>query len=448
MASWQRWCGFCARDPEGSSTYPDLSENYILFDNAIRCFQITVRPYIRFVYVRVTKVWHLLISALPQPAEKYPVCPECQRSMEAFLQFSMRCTMVQDVVTDLRVKQVTNEEEIAAIRFKMLHTEIIKEDWEHEEEVPLDSELVKTEMSYPQTTNPDLGGEEVVEQENAEDDDGEEEEDEDDDEYQEDDDEEEEEDEDEEDEGDEVAKKQFRSMRSPRQTAKPLAPKKKKANSTGVKGKAYKLKCKYCNKAFKSEWYMKTHERSHELEGVDPKFPYSCETCGKRFSILTGLKAHIVVHSDEAPFKCEQCGKGFKNSSRLRIHAEMHSMSKFICPICGMQLNTSHSYNNHKLVHSDQRRHKCPACPKDFKKHTALKEHLIGHMGLRPYSCPFCDKTFTNGSSCRLHKVKWHPQELAALEASADKDEIMAKHRNLPTLEELKAIVARGVEKG
>lgn len=369
--------------------------------------------------------------------------------MEAFLQFSMRCTMVQDVVTSLRLNQVTNEEEIAAIRFKMLHTEIIKEDWETEE--PLDSVLVKTEISAPNVRDSDADEEEVIEQEIVKD---EEEEGEDDEEYQEeeeDEDEEEGDDEDDEDEGDaveKVARKEIRSMRSqkPKQTAKPLA-KKTKAKTT-AKGKAYKLKCKYCNKAFKSEWYMKTHERSHELDGVDPKFPYSCETCGKRFAVLTGLKAHIVVHSDEAPFKCDQCGKGFKNSSRLRIHAEMHSMSKFICPICGMQLNTSHSYNNHKLVHSDQRRHKCPACPKDFKKHTALKEHLIGHMGLRPYSCPFCDKTFTNGSSCRLHKVKWHPQELAALEASADKDEIMAKHRNLPTLEELKAIVARGVEKG
>lgn len=60
---------------------------------------------------------------------------------------------------------------------------------------------------------------------------------------------------------------------------------------------------------------------------------------------------------------------------------------------------------------------------------------------MRPYSCPFCDKTFINGSSARLHKVRVHPRELAELEASGRSEEVNAKHRNLPTLEQLKAHV-------
>lgn len=36
---------------------------------------------------------------------------------------------------------------------------------------------------------------------------------------------------------------------------------------------------------------------------------------------------------------------------------------------------------------------------------------------IRNYICGFCPKTFVNGSNCRKHKLKDHPEELAAFEA-------------------------------
>jgi len=36
---------------------------------------------------------------------------------------------------------------------------------------------------------------------------------------------------------------------------------------------------------------------------------------------------------------------------------------------------------------------------------------------IRNYVCGFCPKTFVNGSNCRKHKLKDHPEELAAFEA-------------------------------
>lgn len=70
------------------------------------------------------------------------------------------------------------------------------------------------------------------------------------------------------------------------------------------------------------------------------------------------------------------------------------------------------------------------------------QEHLFGHTDLRPYSCPFCEKTFVNGSSCRLHKVRLHPKELAELEASGRNEEVLQMHRKLPTLKEIQARIS------
>lgn len=87
----------------------------------------------------------------------------------------------------------------------------------------------------------------------------------------------------------------------------------------------------------------------------------------------------------------------------------------------------------HSVVHSDQKKFKCEFCGSSFKRSKALKNHLILHSGLRPYACPFCDKTFANGSNCRSHKKKAHPQELAAYEAAGK-----AKPTpNIPRLEQL-----------
>lgn len=87
-----------------------------------------------------------------------------------------------------------------------------------------------------------------------------------------------------------------------------------------------------------------------------------------------------------------------------------------------------------QVVHSDHKKYKCQYCGSSFKRSKALKNHLILHSGLRPYACPWCDKTFANGSNCRSHKKKAHPNELAVLEASGKTSNAAP---NIPRLEQL-----------
>lgn len=116
-----------------------------------------------------------------------------------------------------------------------------------------------------------------------------------------------------------------------------------------------------------------------------------------------------------------------------KIHIDTHSDTQYVCPQCGLRLNTKRTLRRHMVVHSDQKRFKCQYCGNEFKRSKTLKNHLMLHTGYRPYKCPFCEKSFASGPNCRQHKKSAHPEELAALEASGH--EIWAA--DVPKLEQL-----------
>ncbi|XP_060644672.1 zinc finger protein weckle [Drosophila nasuta] len=225
------------------------------------------------------------------------------------------------------------------------------------------------------------------------------------------------------------------------------------------------LPCEQCDKMFRSHYQLQRHMQQHlpmpkrklyPCPSCGKKFttnasaqshaqymhqeerprPVICEQCGIAVHSLNALKEHLLSHTDYAPYECEVCKKCFKSVSRLKHHKETHDPHKYICPECGMQLNSRPTLNRHRLVHTDQMQHKCDYCGREFKRAKALKNHLILHTGLKPYSCDFCDRTFANGSNCRTHKKKAHPEELAAQEAAGGGK---SYNRNIPKLEALKA---------
>ncbi|XP_036321265.1 LOW QUALITY PROTEIN: zinc finger protein weckle-like [Rhagoletis pomonella] len=191
------------------------------------------------------------------------------------------------------------------------------------------------------------------------------------------------------------------------------------------------IPCPYCDRKFTKVAVMRQH-----VQGIhENKKPYVCEECGRSMKTLAALSEHKLVHTDDTPYECEVCQKAFKTKARLKVHLETHTLSSFICPECGLSLNTRRTLKMHMIVHSDAKRYKCDFCPTAFKRAKALKNHLILHTGMRPYKCNFCEKTFSNGSNCRSHKKKMHAQELAEEEAMGKKSEAVS----VPKLEELRS---------
>lgn len=64
------------------------------------------------------------------------------------------------------------------------------------------------------------------------------------------------------------------------------------------------------------------------------------------------------------------------------------------------------------------------------------KRFLINFPGERPHKCMFCDRDFTDSANLRKHKLKDHPNELAAFEAETNEERRRTKRKPRAVIEE------------
>ena len=111
---------------------------------------------------------------------------------------------------------------------------------------------------------------------------------------------------------------------------------------------------------------------------VKEKLNYKCEECGKDFSNKTGMKAHLVYHSDKRPFPCKKCNKAFKTKRDLTMHDTSHTGEKtFNCTLCKKTFSQSANlYTHTKRLHETKEVKECHDCRKEFQTRFDFLTHL------------------------------------------------------------------------
>ena len=82
------------------------------------------------------------------------------------------------------------------------------------------------------------------------------------------------------------------------------------------------IKCDYCDKTFKNNYYGKNQlkKHTHNCKAILHR-NIPCHSCGKTFSTSTVLKAHILeIHERHKNFKCASCGILFSRCQNLNSH--------------------------------------------------------------------------------------------------------------------------------
>ncbi|XP_047238063.1 zinc finger protein 771-like isoform X2 [Girardinichthys multiradiatus] len=164
--------------------------------------------------------------------------------------------------------------------------------------------------------------------------------------------------------------------------------------------------CLTCGKRFSGKGNLSKHIRTHTGERS-----FSCLTCGKSFNLRGNLSRHIKSHTGEKSFSCLTCGKGFVQQIHLTCHMRTHTGEKsFSCLTCGKSFSLRGNLSRHIKSHTGEKSFSCLTCGKGFVQQIHLTCHMRTHTGEKPFPCLTCGQAFSKRRSL-FHHSRIHTGE-------------------------------------
>ncbi|KAM6975903.1 uncharacterized protein LKV04_015169 [Tautogolabrus adspersus] len=160
------------------------------------------------------------------------------------------------------------------------------------------------------------------------------------------------------------------------------------------------FKCPSCDKSFRVKCLMERHYLTHSK-------PHLCSECGKGFSILKGLDAHLRRHTGEKLYKCSECETEFAHKSTFVRHMRRHALKKpntHTCTLCESQFSGVMALQRH-MCSALKKTFVCSLCPETFECRQSLADHESLHSGDRDFVCEICGDSFFTSFSLATHRV-------------------------------------------
>ncbi|XP_036419306.1 zinc finger protein Gfi-1b-like [Colossoma macropomum] len=137
-----------------------------------------------------------------------------------------------------------------------------------------------------------------------------------------------------------------------------------------------------------------------QISALNSSSTTHCPICGKLFSSLSGLEAHVYKYHQGYSLPVVYC------NSNKPVTTYRTKERTFDCQVCGKVFKRSSTLTTHLLIHSDTRPFPCQYCGKRFHQKSDMKKHTFIHTGEKPHVCRVCGKAFSQSSNLITHSRK------------------------------------------
>ena len=141
--------------------------------------------------------------------------------------------------------------------------------------------------------------------------------------------------------------------------------------------------------------HNKANQINENVDAMENKTPFVCNTCNKCFSTKGNLHMHRNIHLAEKTFKCTQCLSQFYQKQNVKAH-EKKCQNK-------LKQNSMTVDNKENTVLLT-----CNVCHKYFKTMSDLYLHTKIHLKERPFKCNQCSKQFSQKGNMKKHVKTKH----------------------------------------
>ena len=169
-----------------------------------------------------------------------------------------------------------------------------------------------------------------------------------------------------------------------------------------IQQKQVKLDCPICDKQFSCAYTLKDH---HFRFHTPASSQHQCDICLKKFTTVSKLESHELMHKDGKMYQCNRCELRFFTYAECKEHKIEHVNERsFVCSLCPWTFQSSASLENHILIHKESKPHLCDTCNKSYRLKCDLQRHVNVHFESVVWKCTVCCKQFYYKSTWKSHQ--------------------------------------------